>query len=66
MLAVVSRGFQYAAFALLGRRFCPRTRGVRKKRLSRLDSDRDYGLLAGLALRIVRWDGGGRSDRRIE
>ena len=34
----------FAAFAMLGRRFCPRIRGVGKQRLYRLDAKRDYGL----------------------
>jgi TnpA family transposase len=47
----------FAAFAMLGRRFCPRIRGLRKQRLYRLDTDRDYGLLASLV---------GRADRIID
>jgi TnpA family transposase len=38
----------FAAFAMLGRRFCPRIRGLQKQRLYRLDVGRDYGPLAGL------------------
>jgi TnpA family transposase len=41
----------FAAFAMLGRRFCPRIRGLRKQRLYRLDAERDYGPLAGLVSR---------------
>jgi TnpA family transposase len=44
----------FAAFAMLGRRFCPRIRGLKKQRLYRLDATRNYGPLAGLV---------GRADR---
>ena len=47
----------FAAFAMLGRRFCPRIRGLQKQRLYRLDAKRDYGPLAGLV---------GRADRTID
>ena len=47
----------FAAFAMLGRRFCPRIRGFQKQRLYRLDSGRDYGPLSGLV---------GRADRTID
>jgi TnpA family transposase len=47
----------FAAFAMLGRRFCPRIRGLKKQRLYRLDAKRDYGLLADLV---------GRADRTID
>ena len=47
----------FAAFAMLGRRFCPRIRGLQKQRLYRLDTGRDYGPLAGLV---------GRADRTID
>jgi TnpA family transposase len=47
----------FAAFAMLGRRFCPRIRGLQKQRLYRLDIGRDYGPLAGLV---------GRTDRTID
>ena len=47
----------FAAFAILGRRFCPRIRGLQKQRLYRLDAGRDYGSLAGLV---------GRADRTID
>jgi len=46
----------FAAFAMLGRRFCPRIRSLHKQRLYRLDPHRDYGPLAGLV---------GRADRTI-
>jgi TnpA family transposase len=44
----------FAAFAMLGRRFCPRIRGLQKQRLYRLDVGRDYGPLAGLVSRADR------------
>ena len=44
----------FAAFAMLGRRFCPRIRGLKKQRLYRLDAKRDYGPLAGLVSRADR------------
>ena len=44
----------FAAFAMLGRRFCPRIRGLKKQRLYRLDAKRDYGSLAGLVNRADR------------
>jgi TnpA family transposase len=44
----------FAAFAMLGRRFCPRIRGLHKQRLYRLDAGRDYGPLAGLVSRADR------------
>jgi len=47
----------FAAFAMLGRRFCPRIRGLKKQRLYRLDAKRDYGPLASLV---------GRADRMID
>ncbi len=47
----------FAAFAMLGRRFCPRIRGLGKQRLYRLDAKRDYGPLASLV---------GRADRTID
>ena len=47
----------FAAFAMLGRRFCPRIRGVQHQRLYRMDRDRDYGVLTDLV---------GRADRMID
>ena len=44
----------FAAFAMLGRRFCPRIRGLKKQRLYRLDIPRDYGALASLVSRADR------------
>jgi TnpA family transposase len=46
----------FAAFALLGRRFAPRIRGLHKQRIYRIDPAKDYGPLAALV---------GRSDRTI-
>jgi TnpA family transposase len=46
-----------AAFAMLGRRCCPRIRGLQKQLLYRLDVGCDYGSLAGLV---------GRADRTID
>ena len=52
----------FAAFAMLGRRFCPRIRGIQKQRIYRIaddssgNKDRDYGPLSVLV---------GRRDRRI-
>jgi TnpA family transposase len=40
----------FAAFAMLERRFCPRIRGVGKQRLYRLDAQRDYGSPLGARL----------------
>ena len=33
----------FAAFAMFGRRFCPRIRGVKNQRIYRINRDRDYG-----------------------
>ena len=44
----------FAAFAMLGRRFCPRIRGVQHQRLYRIDRDRDYGVLTDLVARADR------------
>lgn len=38
----------FAAFAMLGRRFAPRIRGLQKQRIYRIDRERDYGPLAVL------------------
>jgi len=43
----------FAAFAMLGRRFAPRIRGLQHQRIYRLDKDKDYGPLTPL---IGRWD----------
>lgn len=44
----------FAAFAMLGRRFCPRIRGVQRQRLYRIDRERNYGALASLVDRADR------------
>jgi len=41
----------FAAFAMLGLRFCPRIRGVQHQRIYRIDPNRDYGSLASLSRR---------------
>ena len=46
----------FAAFAMLGRRFSPRIRGIKKQRLYRVDT-RDDGVLGSLV---------GRADRKID
>ena len=46
----------FAAFAMLGRRFSPRIRGLKKQRLYRVDT-RDYGILGSLV---------GRADWKID
>ena len=46
----------FAAFAMLGRRFCPRIRGLKHQRIYRIDPQRDYGALSGFV---------GRADRTI-
>ena len=38
----------FAAFAMLGRRFSPRIRGLHKQRIYRIDSDKDYQALTPL------------------
>ena len=44
----------FTAFAMLGRRFCPRIRGLHHQRLYRIDPHRDYGVLARLVDRADR------------
>lgn len=44
----------FAAFAMLGRRFCPRIRGVQHQRIYRIDPSRDCGPLANLVARADR------------
>ena len=44
----------FAAFAMLGRRFCPRIRGVKHQRIYRIDKERDYGALQSLVSRSDR------------
>ncbi|MBV8556346.1 MAG: transposase, partial [Planctomycetaceae bacterium] len=38
----------FAAFAMLGGRFCPRIKGLQDQRIYRITRDRDYGTLASL------------------
>ena len=38
----------FAAFAMLGRRFCPRIRDIKKQRIYRIDPERDVGALTHL------------------
>jgi TnpA family transposase len=47
----------FAAFGMLGRRFCPRIRGVKEQRIYRIDRERSYGALDALV---------GRADRTID
>jgi TnpA family transposase len=47
----------FAAFAMLGLRFCPRIRGVQHQRIYRIDPNRDYGPFGPLV---------GRADRTID
>ena len=44
----------FAAFAMLGRRFSPRIRGIQKQRIYRIDQDKDYGSLISLVKRRDR------------
>jgi TnpA family transposase len=49
----------FAAFAMLGRRFSPRIRGIQKQRIYRIDKEKDYGALAPLVKprdRIIHLD----------
>lgn len=46
----------FAAFAMLGRRFAPRIRGLKHQRIYRIDPDKDYGPLSVIV---------GRRDRTI-
>ncbi len=43
----------FAAFAMLGRRFAPRIRGLQHQRIYRIDKEMDYGPLVPL---VDRWD----------
>ena len=47
----------FAAFAMLGRRFAPRIRGIKKQRLYHINAQRDYGALSGMVA---------RKDRKIQ
>jgi len=38
----------FAAFAMLGRRFCPRIRGLHRQRIYRINPEHDYGPLTSL------------------
>lgn len=44
----------FTAFAMLGKRFCPRIRGLGKQRIYHADSDRDYGPLGVMLSRPRR------------
>ncbi len=41
----------FAAFAMLGRTFCPRIKGIRSQRIYRIDLEKDYGPLETLLKR---------------
>src|ERR1700737_2662696 len=47
----------FAAFAMLGRRFCPRIKGVKHRHIYRIDATMDYGQLAHIV---------GRADCTID
>jgi TnpA family transposase len=38
----------FASFTMLGRRFEPRIRGLKKQRIYRIDKEKEYGLLTPL------------------
>lgn len=44
----------FAAFAMLGKRFCPRIRNLKKQRIYRIDEGRDYGPLQNMLTRSDR------------
>jgi TnpA family transposase len=44
----------FAAFAMLGKRFCPRIRNHREQRIYRINPDREYGPLTSLLSRADR------------
>jgi len=49
----------FAAFAMLGRRFCPRIRSIQDQRIYRIDVDKNYGILEPLVRRrdrIIKMD----------
>jgi hypothetical protein len=49
----------FAAFAMLGRRFCPRIRSMQHQRIYRIDVEKDYGCLEPLIRRrdrIIKMD----------
>ena len=45
----------FAAFAMLGKRFCPRIRKLKKQRIYRIDTQRDYEALQSLVNRGDAW-----------
>ena len=50
----------FAAFAMLGKRFCPRIRGLSKQRIYYADPERDYGALRRMLERGIEdsaWTG---------
>ena len=58
----------FAAFAMLGRRFCPRIRGLKNQRIYHADSDLDYGPLADMLSgprRGFAWRGSRRTGTRL-
>jgi len=44
----------FAAFAMLGKRFCPRIRSVQDQRIYRIDTTKDYGILMPIIQRRDR------------
>jgi len=49
----------FAAFAMLGRKFCPRIRSMKHQRIYRIDMEKDYGILEPLIHRrdrIIKMD----------
>ncbi len=44
----------FAAFAMLGKRFCPRIRQLHRQRIYRIDEEKDYGPLGTLVSRRDR------------
>ena len=50
----------FAAFAMLGLRFCPRIRGVQHQRIYRIDPNCDYGSLTSLISRVDQRSPAGR------
>ena len=44
----------FAAFAMLGKRFCPRIRGIQHQRIYRIDLGKEYGMLEPLVNRRDR------------
>jgi TnpA family transposase len=66
----------FAAFAMLSRRFSPRIRGIQKQRIYRIDQDKEYGALLPLVKprdRVIhldwitdQWDGMGHFYASLE